>query len=176
MKILKKILLAIVALIALFLIIALFVPRNFSVEKEITIARPQAEVFAYVKNISNQNHFSVWNMADPNMKQEQRGTDGNIGFVLYWNGNDDVGEGEQEIRKIENGRIDTELRFKRPFESTANAFIATVPDDTNTTTVTWGMYGTSSYPMNFMNLFCGSIIGKDLDKGLHNLKDVMEKK
>lgn len=176
MKILKRIGLAIVALILLLLIVALFVPRDFSVEKEIVINRPQQEVFAYVKNISNQNKFSVWNMADPNMKQEQRGTDGTVGFVLYWNGNDDVGEGEQEIKKIENGRIDTELRFKRPMESTANAFMATAPADANTTKVTWGMYGTSSYPMNFMNLFCGSIIGKDLDKGLHNLKNVMEEK
>ena len=55
------------------------------------------------------------------MKIETHGTDGTPGFVSAWNStSNEVGEGEQEIKKITEGeRVDTELRFKRPFETKA---------------------------------------------------------
>ena len=49
------------------------------------------------------------------MKKEFKGTDGKAGAVSYWNGNKEVGEGEQEIKRIvENEVIETELRFLNP--------------------------------------------------------------
>ena len=146
------------------------------IEREIVVNKPEAEVFQYVKHIRNQDRYSVWNMADPHMKQQSKGTDGTVGFVNSWNGNDDVGEGEQEIIKvIEGERIDMALRFKRPMESTANAFMSTEPVDASSTKVTWGMYGESSYPMNFMNFMMDGMLGKDLEAGLQNLKNNLEK-
>lgn len=176
MKILKIILIILAVLMAIPLIAAGFMKNEYTIEREIVVNQPEDKVFDYIKHIKNQDEFSVWNMADPNMKQQSRGTDGTVGFVNSWNGNDDVGEGEQEIIKIiENERIDTQLRFKRPMESTANAFMATEPIGPGTTKVKWGMYGTSSYPMNFMNFMMDGMLGKDLDAGLHNLKANLEK-
>jgi hypothetical protein len=176
MKILKRILIVIVIIIAIPFLLAIFVTKDYAVERQITINKPKAEVFDYVKHIKNQDSYSVWNMADPNMKQESRGTDGTVGFVNAWNGNDDVGEGEQEIKNITEGeRIDMELRFKRPFESTGHAYMATQDAGASSTTVTWGMHGHSSYPMNFMNLFMDGMVGKDLQAGLVNMKTNLEK-
>jgi hypothetical protein len=45
----------------------------------------------------------------------------------------------------------------------------------NQTTVTWAFMGHMSYPFNFMTLFMDSMLGKDLEKGLNNLKGIMEK-
>lgn len=175
MKVLKIILIAIAVLIAIPLIGALFVGKEYKIEREITVNRPETFVFDYVKHIKNQDKYSVWNMADPNMKQEFKGTDGTVGFVNSWNGNDDVGEGEQEITAIKEGeRIDMQLRFKRPMESTTNAFMATEPVNANSTKVKWGMYGESSYPMNFMNFMMDGMLGPDLEEGLQNLKKNLE--
>lgn len=175
MKILKTILIVIVIIIAIPLIAALFMDNSYAIERDITINKPEAEVFDYVKHIRNQDKYSVWNMKDPNMKQESRGTDGTVGFVNYWNGNDDVGEGEQEITAIKEGeRIDMELRFKRPWESTGKAYMATEPVDSKSTKVKWGMHGESSYPMNFMNFMLDGMLGKDLEAGLQNMKKNLE--
>ena len=55
MKILKKILILIVAVIALALITALFVKKEYAVEREVVINKPKAEVFEYVNKNKNQN-------------------------------------------------------------------------------------------------------------------------
>lgn len=53
MKILKRILLFILALIAVVLIAALFISKEFSLSKEVVINKPKQEVFNYAKLIRN---------------------------------------------------------------------------------------------------------------------------
>lgn len=177
MKILKRILIGIVGLIALALIIALFVKKEYAVEREVIINKPKQEVFDYVKMLKNQDNFSVWAMRDPNMKKEYKGTDGTVGFVSAWDGNDQVGKGEQEIKKISEGeRLDFELRFIKPFEATDDAYMTTEAVAENQTKVKWGFNGKMPYPMNLMLLFMDmdEMLGKDLADGLNNLKKVLE--
>ncbi len=179
MKILKKIIFVLLALIGIVLIAGLVMTKDYAVEREITINQPKESVFNYVKMMKNQDHFSVWNMKDPNSKRTFTGTDGEIGFIYSWNGNDDVGEGEQEIKKIAPGeRIDMELRFKRPMVSTDYAYFVTEAISPNQTKVKWGFNGKMPYPMNVMMLFMNmdEMLGKDLQAGLGNLKSNLEKK
>lgn len=176
MKFLKGLLIVIAALIILVLVSALFMDKKYVIEREITIRKPKAEVFEYIKHIDNQDNFSKWNMADPNKKTDKKGTDGTVGYKYAWDGNDDVGAGEQEITKITEGeRIDTALRFKRPWEGTANAYMATEAITATSTKVKWGMYGESSYPMNITNFMSEMMLGGDLETGLTNLKTILEK-
>ncbi|WP_244270376.1 SRPBCC family protein [Christiangramia echinicola] len=120
MNILKKILIVLVVIIAIPLILALFVPKSYEVERNIIIDQPKQEVFNYVKYLKNQDNYSKWASMDPDMEKTYSGTDGTVGFVSAWNSeNEEVGKGEQEIVKLEDGeRIDFELRFYEPFEST----------------------------------------------------------
>ena len=67
MKIIKKILFVIVGIVVLALVVALFVSKEYSVKREITINKPSQEVFDYVKFIKNQEHYNKWVMMDPNM-------------------------------------------------------------------------------------------------------------
>ncbi len=105
---------------------AFVVKTDFEMERSVVIDRPNEVVFDYVKFLRNQYNYSVWGAIDPDMNQAFRGTDGTVGFVSAWEGNDDVGKGEQEIIGIIEGeRIDYELRFFVPFESTSYAFMST---------------------------------------------------
>ncbi|WP_294819785.1 SRPBCC family protein [uncultured Flavobacterium sp.] len=177
MKILKGILFTVLGIIVLLLVIALFVARDYAIEREIVINKPEAEVFEYIKHIKNQDNYSIWNMMDPNKKQTFTGTDGTVGFIYAWDGNSDVGAGEQEITKIEEGsRIEMELRFKRPMEGVGFAYMATEDAGNGATKVKWGMTGKSSYPMNLMNLMMESMMGDGLEEGLTNLKKNLESK
>ncbi|HXI00503.1 MAG TPA: SRPBCC family protein [Sphingobacteriaceae bacterium] len=176
MNLIVKILFVLIILVAIPLIIALFVKKEYSVKREITINKPKQEVFNYVKYVKNQEQYSKWVMTDPNMKKEFRGTDGTEGFVYAWNGNSKAGEGEQEIKRIKEGeRIDIEVRFKRPFEGLAHAPITTEALSANQTKVVWGMEGKSKYPMNITNLSIDGMLGKDLETSLSTLKEILEK-
>lgn len=179
MKIIKKILIILAIVIAIPLLVALFVKKEYSVERDITINKPKQEVYNYIKYLKNQNNFSKWASMDPNMKKEFKGTDGTVGFVSAWESDKkDVGKGEQEIKNMHEGeRIDYEIRFIRPFASIAPAYLATESAGDNQTKVKWGFNGHMPYPMNLMLVFMDmdKLIGGDLQTGLNNLKNILEK-
>jgi hypothetical protein len=175
MKTLKVILLVIGVIVALPFVLALFIQKDYAVQREIVISKSTGEVFEYIKYLKNQDSFSKWAMLDPAMKKNFRGKDGTVGFVYAWD-SPKAGKGEQEIKSITEGEgIQTELRFVKPFEGKGYARLVTTPVSVDQTKVTWSMEGRSRYPMNVMNLFMGSLLGKDLDEGLTNLKTVLEK-
>lgn len=177
-KILIVIVGTIAALLALILIIALFLPQEYSAEKEIIINRSKIEVFNYVKYLKNQDYYSVWANMDPKMKKSYLGIDAQPGFVSRWESNNEkVGVGEQEIIKITEGeRIDYELRFFEPFEAKEPAYMITETVSDNQTKVKWGFMGKFAYPTNFMFIFMDmeQMIGNDLEKGLKTLKGILE--
>ena len=176
MKVLKRILITVVGVIAILLIAALFVKKDYTVERKITINKSKEDVFNYVKYIKNQDHYNKWVMMDPNAKKEYKGNDGTVGFVSSWESNNKkVGKGEQEIKALNEGeRIDLGLHFIRPFEGKANAWMTTESASPTATKLTWGMAGRSPYPMNLMNLFIDGALGKDMETSLTNLKTVLE--
>lgn len=178
MKTLKIILIIIGIIIIVPLVTALFVKKEYSIKREIVINKPKFEVFEYIKYLKNQDDFSKWANMDPNMKKTYTGTDGSIGFISAWDSNiEDVGKGEQEIKKIVDGeRIDYELRFIKPFESTESAYLMTESISYSETKVIWGFDGRMNYPMNLMLLFMNfeKMIGDDLDTGLSSLKTILE--
>ena len=179
MKNLKKIFAVIAIIIAIPLVVALFVKKDYVVERVIIINKPKAEVFEYIKFLKNQDNYSKWNMMDPDMKKTYQGTDGTVGFISAWESKkENVGAGEQEIvNMIDGERIDTKLRFKVPFESQNDAYMITEDMSNNQTKVKWGFKGAFPYPFNLMGLFMDmeKAVGGDLEVGLQNLKNLLEK-
>lgn len=178
MKIIKYLVIGVTGLIVVLCILGFIAPKDFSVERDVIINKPKDQVYAYLKQIKNQDNWSVWNKKDPNMKKSFRGSDGSIGFVSAWDSeNKDVGAGEQEIKNLTEGsRIDVELRFIKPFESTSQAYLITEDAGEGQTKVKWGFSGKMPFPMNAMMLFMDmdEAIGKDLADGLSNLKTLQE--
>lgn len=163
-------------ILLLIILLILIAPKNYDVNRSIVINRTRAEVFNYLKMVKNQDEWSPWKKKDPNMKQEFVGEDGTIGFVSKWEGNKDIGVGEQEIKRIvENERLETELRFYKPWKSQSDAYMA-VADEGSGTKVTWGFSGKHKVPVNVMMMFMNmdKMVGKDFDEGLTELKKLME--
>jgi len=168
-----------VGLVVLILILAMIAPKTYNVFRTVEVSRPKSEVFEYLKSLKKMDEWSPWARKDPNMEKKFSGTDGEVGALSYWNGNKDVGEGEQEITRIVDGeRIESELRFLKPWKSTSDCY--TEVDDTGNgrTKVTWGFSGKNKFPMSIMMLFMSmdKMVGKDFEAGgLKNLKTVLEK-
>jgi hypothetical protein len=72
MKILKWIAIVIAIIIAIPLLVALFTTKDYKVEQEITINKPNADVFNYVKMLRNQVYYSKWAKMDPNRSLQLR--------------------------------------------------------------------------------------------------------
>jgi hypothetical protein len=171
MKIFKKILLGLLIFIALVLIVALFVPKSFDSKSQIIINKPKDEVFAYIVQVKNQDHFGVWQLSEPTMKKHFEGADGTVGFKYHWDG-EKMGKGTQTITAIVPGQsMESELDFG--FGEPAQAYFITNDAGAGQTEVTWGIKGKTPYPFNIMNLCVD--MGKDFEQGLKNLKDVLER-
>jgi len=147
------------------------------IEKSIRINRNSGLVFEYLKMTKNQDNFSVWNMADPNMKKSHKGTDGTVGFLYSWDSTlKNVGSGEQEITAIEEGKsIENALRFFRPMKNTGKTKFQITNLGDNESTVTWIFDSPSKFPMSLFAPIFKKMLGKDLEKGLINLKNILEK-
>ncbi|OUR93280.1 polyketide cyclase [Flavobacteriales bacterium 34_180_T64] len=166
-----------IGILALVILLALIAPKNYEVNRSIVIAKRLPEVFQYLKFIRNQDDWSPWKKKDPNMKQESVGTDGEVGFIAKWEGNKDVGTGEQEILHIEhNEHIKSQLRFLKPWKSISDAYIKVTEIDANQTNVTWGFTGKNPIPFNIFMLFFNfeKTVGKDFEEGLESLKSILE--
>lgn len=164
-------------ILGVIVLLGLIMPKEMVIEKNITIGKPLPEVYNFLKQTKNQDKFSVWNMADPNMKKEHRGNDGAVGFVYAWDSTDkNVGAGEQETKALEeNKRIEYELRFIRPMQSVAKSQFTFNAGTNNQTSVMWGFYGPTKFPMNVMSPIFKNMLAKDLEKSLGNLKTELEK-
>ena len=169
----------IAAIIAIPLIAAAFLSKDFSIEETITINKPKQVVFNYLKIVKNAENFNKWVMADPNLKKNFAGTDGTVGFVYSWESDmKNVGQGEQEIMGITDGeKIDYQIRFIKPFEGISASSLILTAVSTKQTKVAWTFSNERSYGMRIFHFLFNlrKVLGKDLQTSLVNLKNVLEK-
>jgi len=147
------------------------------IEKSIEINKSSELVFEYLKLTKNQDNFSVWNMTDPNMNKQYQGKDGTVGFVYSWDSTmKNVGAGEQKVAGIEEGRsIDYKVRFIRPMQNIADIKFQITKAAENKTLVAWIFDSPSKFPMSLFSPIFKKMLGKDIMKGLINLKGILEK-
>jgi len=178
MKIALFALAALTIIIAIPLIVAIFLKKDYSIVREIIINRPKQEVFDYIKYLKNQEKWSIWAKTDPNMKTSCLGTDGTVGFMYSWESdNKRVGKGKQEIKKIVDGEyieyIEWDLRYAGNPYAQCDWTTERVLD--NDTRMKWRNRGRLNYPMNLMILFFEKLMGNDtLLKELASLKTTIE--
>jgi hypothetical protein len=167
----------IAGLVLLIIILAVIAPKSYDVSRSITINQPVSKVFDYLRYLKNQDYWSPWQKRDPNMKKEFVGTDGKVGAISKWNGNKEVGMGEQELKRIvENDVIESELRFLKPWKSVSDAYLKVDETGEGQTQVKWGFRGRNKFPVSIMMLFMNmdKAVGKDFEEGLDSLKNLME--
>ena len=163
--------------IVLVTFLAVLAPKTYNVNRSIDINKPLIQVFNFLKHLKNQQYWSPWEHKDPNIKKEFVGTDGEVGFISKWEGNKDVGVGEQEIKEIiDNEEIVSQLRFYKPWKSQSEAYLKVEKLDEENTKVIWGFYGYNKFPMSIMMLFMSmdKMIGKDFEYGMKKLKEYLE--
>ncbi len=173
---LKKILIALAAVVAVFVVVVSLQPSTFRVTRSATLAAPPAVVFALVNDFHAWDAWSPWAKLDPAMKATFEGPTSGTGAIYTWTGNNDVGAGRMtiiETRPLELVRI--KLEFLKPFAAT-NTTDFTFKSEGNQTNVTWAMFGDQSFLAKAFGLFvdCDKMLGVDFEKGLASMKTVAE--
>jgi hypothetical protein len=116
-------------------------------------------------------------MKDPGKKTEVSGVDGTVGFIYSWDSKDkSVGAGSQEITSITEGKsITYKLAFERPMKNVAQSGFYLRDLGNEQTEVKWEFRGPTKFPMSLFKGFLQNMLGKDMDKSLVNLKNVLDK-
>lgn len=168
-------------IIALLLIAALFIPKQYSVSVSEIINRPKREVYRYVSLFQNQTQYSEWLKPDPELKPEFVGIDGTVGSVMKWeshhpNKNNNIGKGEQEIISMDADNIEVELRLIKPMAGTCKIVHHLAESGGEKTVYTCSFYAYAKFPLNFPSYLLGrSFIKKTQGKTLRNIKEILEK-
>ena len=173
----KKIAIVIVLLIAGVLIFAATKPDTFRVQRSAGIKAPPEKVFAILNDFQKWGSWSPWEKKDPAMKRTWGAVTSGKGAKYAWEGNSDVGKGSMEIAESSpSSRLTIKLDFIEPFEG-HNIVDFTLEPKGDSTNVTWTMHGPMPFISKVISVFCNmdSMIGKDFEAGLANLKAVAEK-
>jgi hypothetical protein len=152
-------------------------PDHFRVQRSAAMKAMQEKVFAQIDDFHNWGSWSPWEKLDPAMKKIHSGPASGKGAIYEWEGNKQVGKGRMEITESSSpSKIVIKLDFFKPFEAhnTADFVLEAQGDSTN---LIWGMNGQKPFMFKVMGLFFSmdKMIGKDFEKGLANLKSIVEK-
>jgi uncharacterized protein YndB with AHSA1/START domain len=175
---LKKILLGVALIVAVFAIVVALQPAEFSVTRAETIAAPPETVFAQVNDFHKWRAWSPWEKMDPEMTRTYEGEPAGEGAVYSWAGNSDVGEGTMTITESRpNELIRIKLEFIKPMEGTSDTEFTFTPEGDGTK-VTWDMAGKNNFIGKAFCLFMSmdKMIGGQFEEGLSSLKTVAESK
>lgn len=173
---LKKILIAVAAIVAIFVIVVAMQPSEFRVERSTTIAAPAETVFAQVNDLHRWDAWSPWAKIDPDAKISFEGPGAGAGAIAKWSGNSQVGEGTMTLTESRpNELIKIKTDIVKPMQ-VSNMTEFTFKPEGDQTHVTWTVSG----HQNFIGkAFClvmngKTMMGEMLDGGLTQLKSVSE--
>lgn len=174
----KKILLGLVLLIAIFVAVVSLQPNDFRISRSAVIAAPPQKLFDQVNDFHNWEAWSPWVKLDPNAKIAYEGPSSGVGAIFKWVGNNQVGEGSNTIIESRPGElVKIRLDFIKPFPGTSTAEFTFKPEGEKTW-VTWSMYGKNDFIGKAMSLVmnCDKMVGGQFEKGLAGLKRIAEAK
>jgi hypothetical protein len=174
MRILKKLILGLVVLVALLAVGGLLLPSSAHVERTISINAPPENIRMLVNDFRRFNEWSPWAKRDPETRYTFEGPPSGVGSKMKWvSEKPDVGSGSQEITVDEPTMVKTALDFGD--QGQALAFFKLEPTGT-ATKVTWGFDSEFGYNLigRYFGLMFDKWLGADYEQGLASLKALAE--
>jgi len=164
--------------IAIVLILAAAKPDTFTVQRAAAVKAPPEKIFPLINDFHQWGTWSPWEGKDPGMKRTYSGTASGRGAVYAWDGNKNVGSGRMEILDASSpSKLVIKLDFLKPFEAHNTAEFTMLPQGDGATNISWVMHGPAPFMSKMMQVFMNidSMVGKDFEIGLSNLKKLTEK-
>ncbi|MEI6123650.1 MAG: SRPBCC family protein [Bacteroidota bacterium] len=173
MKFLKKLVIALLIIVAFVLIAALFLPSTKHVEDSLTINAPSKDIYEQVVNMRNWQKWSPFGKDDTAMKTTYEGPMKGVGAVMRWKSKKQ-GNGVMTVLEVEkNKSIKTQIEFEGQGISHSNWTFA---EGEKSTIATWAIdVEHLSYPIGrLMGIVMQNMLHKSFQQGLASLKKVSE--
>lgn len=157
------------------LIVPLFLPGQYRIEKSILVKAPPETCFDLVADLNQYGRWNPWSKMEPGASKKIEGNPKTVGHKYSWSGGK-IGTGSLTIKKLEPpGAAELEMQFIKPFKSVATdswKFEAAG----NETRVSWVNAGRLSYPVaRLMGPFISKNLSQQFDEGLRSIKELCEK-
>ncbi len=145
----------------------------FDVASSIEIDAPASRVRDVVADFTTWPCWSPWLIMEPDCNLTYKGKAGELGHGYDWSG-EKVGAGGMVMTALDANRMESDLRFLKPWKSQADIAFDFVSVGDSKTRVTWHMDSSLPFFMFFMVKKMKAMIGSDYDRGLRMLKDYIE--
>lgn len=175
MKILLKIVGALVALIVVLIAVGFFLSPKFNVERSITIKAPPEKVFGALADLKRWREWGVWYVRDPKMEITYTPATTGIGAKSSWK-SASQGNGSARLTKIESPKhLEYEMLFEGFDRPSTGSYV--LEPAAGGTKVRWIMSGdVGSNPVSrWFAVFMDKLVGPDFEAGLAKLKQNEEK-
>lgn len=151
-------------------------PSQFKYERSGVINAPAAKIFPYISNLKLGALWSPYEKKDPNAKKTLSGPEGQVGSMLEFDGNQEMGAGKIEVTKVTaNQEVEMKLTMLKPFHAENMIHYTLSPEGTGTK-FTWAMSGDGGFMGKLIGVFidCEKMVAEDFVKGINNLKELVE--
>ena len=173
---LKTILIAVSAAIALFLIYVTTRPETFKVARAMQIKAAPDKIFPLISDLRAYNTWNPYAKKDPAIKLTYSGTASGAGAKFLFDGNKDAGKGSIEVvAATPPSQVDMRLMMAEPFAINNLVRYTLVPKDGGTE-VTWAMEGPVPFIAKIAHMVFNmdKMVGTDFEAGLASLKTLAE--
>ncbi|MBS0658889.1 MAG: SRPBCC family protein [Verrucomicrobia bacterium] len=175
MKILIKILGGLAALIALLVVVAFFLPRQYRIERSLVFDAKPEQILAPCADLREWRAWGVWYQRDPELKPTYSNPPTGVGSWCSWQSKNE-GNGKMTISSLAPTKIVYALEFP-DFNMKSTGTMEVRPEGEKFR-LFWSDEGDLGMnPMNrWFGLFLDKLIGRDFEDGLKNLKKIVDKK
>lgn len=175
MKFLKGIGIVIVVLIVIYIVLGLFGPADYRVERSIKIEATPAEVYEQIARSENWEKWSPWSAADPAPKYSIEKDGQVVEAKMSWDG-EILGKGSMTITElVPNEKMVYKLSFFEPWEMSSVGGFNYIQED-GVVNLVWYDEGHIPFIQRPMMLFMDleEMMGPQFEKGLKNIKGICE--
>lgn len=173
MKVFKGFLIALVGIFFIILIVTVFLPGNYYVERKIEIRAPASIIYYLLDDFRNWKYWDTWWKLDTNQIRIYAGPHFGLNSKFTWFSKDkNVGEGEIQI--VDEKPFDflkLQVRFGKEMVSFNQFRLMQMGDKI---LLSWSMEGELKFLAKWFRFFLDQAIGNDFEIGLKNLKNLAE--
>jgi hypothetical protein len=177
MKFVKWIIIAVAALLGLFVAVTAFLPKDYAVERSIEVAAPISLVYSQVVDLEAWQAWNPWNELDPDIIIEYGEKKVGEGAWYEWK-SEAAGNGKMTITETD---VPVSVHYVLSFEGfedlpSYSAMLLKTGDPLSPTQVTWTFEGTvgNRFFARWMCVLMDKFVGQNYEKGLEKLKDRCE--
>jgi len=177
MKVLKKVILAILLIPVVVVVVSVFLPSTYCVERRAAMNARPAVVFSHINTLKQWPEWTAWTVVKyPDMKVSFTGPETGVGAGYSWEGKSS-GRGTLKMTRSEADKgIGYDLDFENGKYVSKGAI--TLEPSGEAVQVTWSNEGDLGWnPVaRFFGLFMDKMMGPDFEEGLRNLQRKVEAK